>query len=180
MNDFTDLGWHVYKGVIPESVIHDALRVINKNLFTRGMLPDEVWNYTKNSNWFPWLNYKDEILAIEKAFPSDLRSGQLCDPQILLHVPDTEHYVITTHKDKPPEWAEGRNYERIVGVPLTRSYREDGGLLVAPLTGYERLVAVELDPGDVVCFNPLLPYTSGMNRMGTIRYALYFRYLEDL
>lgn len=180
MDDFNSLGWNVYHGIIADSLIQGALRLINRDIFRRGLLPDEVAHYYTDSAWFPWLREEPEIIAIERALPSLLRTGELTEPQILLHLPDAvnDHWPLVTHVDKEPAWAGDRKYKRIVGVALTRSHIEDGGLMVEPLDGSGGLRAVELDPGDVICFNPLLPHTSGMNRRGTIRYALYFRYLE--
>ena len=45
-----------------------------------------------------------------------------------------------------------------------------------PLDGAEP-EAVVLEPGDVVVMDPSLPHTSGLNREGALRYAVYFRFL---
>jgi ectoine hydroxylase-related dioxygenase (phytanoyl-CoA dioxygenase family) len=61
-------------------------------------------------------------------------------------------------------------------VPLSPWRRENGGLLVevdgAP-------VAVELDPTDVVLLRPDLRHSGGVNRTGSLRYGVYFRWLQD-
>jgi ectoine hydroxylase-related dioxygenase (phytanoyl-CoA dioxygenase family) len=37
---------------------------------------------------------------------------------------------------------------------------------------------VELDAGDAVLLPPDLPHSGGVNRTGSIRYGVYFRWLE--
>jgi ectoine hydroxylase-related dioxygenase (phytanoyl-CoA dioxygenase family) len=61
---------------------------------------------------------------------------------------------------------------------LSPNRRTNGGLVVWPLDGSEPQ-QVELEPGDVVVMDPDLPHTSGLNREGAIRYAVYFRFLEE-
>jgi ectoine hydroxylase-related dioxygenase (phytanoyl-CoA dioxygenase family) len=82
----------------------------------------------------------------------------MCDPQIILQFPHVgAEPQITFHVDSEPDWAEGRRYLRIVGVPLSRWHRENGGLLV------ERDdvgVPVELDPGDAVLMAPGLRHSA--------------------
>jgi ectoine hydroxylase-related dioxygenase (phytanoyl-CoA dioxygenase family) len=85
---------------------------------------------------------------------------------------------VTSHIDQEPDWADGRRYARIVGVPLTRSYPDNGGLIVWPFEGPEQ-ETVDLAPGDMLVMHPRLPHSSGFNRQGGIRYAVYFRFLED-
>jgi ectoine hydroxylase-related dioxygenase (phytanoyl-CoA dioxygenase family) len=40
-------------------------------------------------------------------------------------------------------------------------------------------VAMELDPGDAVMMDPGVLHTGGVNTTGSIRYGVYFRWLED-
>jgi ectoine hydroxylase-related dioxygenase (phytanoyl-CoA dioxygenase family) len=40
-------------------------------------------------------------------------------------------------------------------------------------------VPVDLDTGDVLLMDPKLPHASGLNREGIIRYAAYFRFLQN-
>jgi ectoine hydroxylase-related dioxygenase (phytanoyl-CoA dioxygenase family) len=84
---------------------------------------------------------------------------------------------VTFHLDQEPEWAEGRRYERIVGVALSPWRRDNGGLLVKGDDG--EAAAVELDPGDAVLLPPDLLHSGGVNRTGAIRYGVYFRWLEE-
>jgi ectoine hydroxylase-related dioxygenase (phytanoyl-CoA dioxygenase family) len=83
---------------------------------------------------------------------------------------------VTFHLDEEPDWAGGRRYERIVGVALSPWRRENGGLLVRD--GGGDAAAVELDAGDAVLLPPDLPHSGGVNRTGSIRYGVYFRWLE--
>ena len=102
----------------------------------------------------------------------------MCDPQILLQPPDEAAEVtLEPHVDKEPDWAEGRKYARIVGVALSAAGPATGNLGVWPFDGRDP-VALEVEPGDVVVMHPRLPHTSGLNREGAIRYAVYFRFLQ--
>ena len=38
-------------------------------------------------------------------------------------------------------------------------------------------MAVELDPGDAVMMSPAVWHSGGINRTGSIRYGVYFRWL---
>jgi ectoine hydroxylase-related dioxygenase (phytanoyl-CoA dioxygenase family) len=38
--------------------------------------------------------------------------------------------------------------------------------------------AVELDPGDAVAMTPDLEHSGGINRTGSLRYGVYFRWLR--
>jgi ectoine hydroxylase-related dioxygenase (phytanoyl-CoA dioxygenase family) len=82
---------------------------------------------------------------------------------------------VTFHVDQEPAWADGKRYRRIVGVPLSRWSRDNGGLLVKHGSQAE---PVELVPGDVVAMSPDLPHSGGINTTGTVRYGIYFRWLE--
>ena len=170
-------GFHVGRGVVPQKLIDDALRILHVDLLENGHSAETLGEWLWAMHWFPPLNYREEILALAPALPDDWQDGVLCDPQILLqfpHVgPDPE---ITFHVDQEPEWADGRGYLRIVGVPLSPWRQENGGLLVAAA---DEVVAVELDPGDAVMMTPDLPHSGGVNRTGAVRYGVYFRWLTD-
>ena len=83
---------------------------------------------------------------------------------------------VVPHVDQLPEWANGRPYLRIVGLALTPNVEANGGLTVWPLDGGEPR-PVELRPGDALVMDPRLPHASGVNRTGSIRYCVYFRFL---
>jgi hypothetical protein len=101
----------------------------------------------------------------------------MCDPQILLQPPDDcDDAELVPHVDQVPPWANGRRYLRIVGIALTHAHAANGGLVVWPFDAEPH--PLDLAPGDVVVMHPNLPHSSGFNREGNIRYAVYFRYLE--
>jgi ectoine hydroxylase-related dioxygenase (phytanoyl-CoA dioxygenase family) len=60
---------------------------------------------------------------------------------------------------------------------LSRWEAANGGLLIR---SGDRTVAVELEPGDAVMMDPEMLHTGGINTTGSIRYGVYFRWLEEL
>jgi len=168
----------VLRGAVPLDAVDRVLRHLHLDVVRRGLPQEWLSGWLWNAHWFPHLRWDAEILALLDSLPADLKDGELCDPQILLQMPDEAETVeLEPHVDQEPEWANGRRYRRILGVALTRNGPENGGLTVWPLdAGPPR--QVELDPGDVLVMHPRLPHASGLNRTGAIRYAVYFRFLE--
>lgn len=176
--DLDDPGYTVLRGQVPPSALDRALRHIHLDIAERGLPQEELGRWLWSAHWFPHLKWDDAIVSLLDHLPAALREGELCDPQIVLQLPDAAAEVaLESHVDREPEWANGRRYRRIVGVALGPNRRSNGGLVVWPLDGGDS-VDVELGPGDVVAMSPALPHTSGLNREGAIRYAAYFRYLE--
>jgi hypothetical protein len=166
----------IARGVVPAERVDAALRAIHLDLLERGASPAELGEWLWGMHWFPHLTYREEILALADALPPDWQAGSRCDPQILLQFPHVgPEPEVTFHLDEEPDWAAGRRYERIVGVALSPWRRENGGLLVKE---GDAELAVELDPGDAVLLAPDLPHSGGVNRTGTVRYGVYFRWLE--
>jgi hypothetical protein len=165
----------VRRSAIEPDVVDDALRALHLDLLERGASAPELGAWLWGAHWFPHLVYDPRILALEQALPADWRTGERCDPQILLQFPHVgPEPEITFHVDEEPAWACGRRYVRIVGVPLSRWEPANGGLLVSL---DDRTVAVELEPGDVAMMDPGLRHTGGINTTGSIRYGVYFRWL---
>jgi len=164
--------------VVPQVFIDNALRVIHTDLLEQGTTADQLSEWLWSAHWFPHLRRRPEIVELETCLPDEWRTGQLCDPQILLQFPHVGADLpeITFHTDVEPDWAQGRRYLRICGIPLSPWREENGGLLVQ-IEG--ETVPVELDPGDAVMMSPELPHTGGLNMTGSIRYGVYFRYLDD-
>jgi hypothetical protein len=172
-------GYRVLRGVVPPEGVDRALRRIHLDLVRNGLTAEALGEWLWSAHWFPHLKWDPEIVALVDHLPDELRDGRLCDPQILLHPPDAgADQPLTPHVDQEPEWAGGKNYLRVVGFPLTRSDFRNGGLVVWPF-GSSEPEALELEPGDVLVMDPQLPHTSALNRTGTIRYAVYFRYLDE-
>lgn len=166
----------VAHAVIPGRLIEDALRVLHLDLLTRGASPTELGEWLWGAHWFPHLRHDPAILALEQALAPEWRTGDLCDPQILLQFPHSgPEPEVTFHLDQEPDWAQGRRYLRIVGVPLSHWRADNGGLLVR--VG-DRAVALELEPGDAVMMAPGQWHSGGINRTGSIRYGVYFRWLD--
>jgi hypothetical protein len=171
-------GYEVLRDVVPEEARDRVLRHVHRDIVARGLPPEWLADWLWNSHWFPHLRWDDEVVALLEHLPDRLRDGELCDPQILLQMPDDGgEFAIESHVDREPPWANGRRYRRIIGVALSRNARENGGLVVWPLDGGEP-EPVDLEPGDVVVMDPRLPHSSGYNRTGGIRYCVYFRFLE--
>jgi hypothetical protein len=161
---------------VQPGLIDNALRALHLDLLERGASASELGGWLWGAHWFPHLVYDPRILALADALPPEWRTGERCDPQILLQFPHVgPEPEITFHLDQEPEWALGRRYRRIVGVPLSPWEAANGGLLVR--LG-DRVVAVELEPGDAVMMKPDLLHTGGLNTTGSIRYGVYFRWLE--
>ena len=174
----TPVGYEVLREAVPGEAVERVLRHIHLDIVRRGLPPEWVADWIWSAHWFPHLRWDPEVLELLEHLPERLRDGQLCDPQILLHPPDdAEEQPLTPHTDREPEWAQGRPYRRIVGVALSHASAANGGLVVWPF-GSDEPQALELAPGDAVVMHPELPHTSGLNRRGAIRYAVYFRFLE--
>jgi hypothetical protein len=172
-----DIGYEVRRGVVAPERIDDALRALHLDLLARGASAEEMSSWLWGAHWFPHLTYSEPILALADALPADWRTGERCDPQILLQFPHTgPEPEITFHVDQEPAWARGRCYRRIVGVALSRWHSDNGGLIVR---AGDEVTSIELEPGDAVAMAPDLPHSGGINRTGSIRYGVYFRWLQD-
>jgi hypothetical protein len=167
----------VGRGVVASQLVEDALRLLHVDMLEHGHSAGTLSEWLWSMHWFPHLNRRDEILALAHALPEQWQRGTLCDPQILLQFPHVgREPEIVFHLDEEPAWADGRQYARIVGVPLSPWRQDNGGLLVE-VDG--EAVAVELDPTDAVLLPPDLLHTGGVNRTGSPRYGVYFRWLQD-
>jgi hypothetical protein len=172
-------GYTVLRHAVPEGAVDAVLRHIHRDIATRGLPQEWLSQWLWNAHWFPHLRWDDEIVRLLEHLPPPLRDGELCDPQIVGQMPDDpeQRVEVQPHVDELPEWSGGRPYKRILGVALTRNCPENGGLTVWPLD-CETPREVALDPGDVLVMDPRLPHASGVNRTGSIRYCVYFRFLE--
>jgi hypothetical protein len=170
-------GCEIVRGAVPANIVDGALRHIHLDIVTRGLPQEWVSAWVWNAQWFPHLRWDAEILALLDPLPASLKEGELCDPQIVLQMPDAaEEVELESHVDREPDWANGRRYRSVLGVALSRNDERNGGLTVWPLDGGEPR-QIDLDPGDVVVMDPRLPHASGLNRTGRIRYCAYFRFL---
>ncbi|HYZ79667.1 MAG TPA: hypothetical protein VE571_00280, partial [Solirubrobacteraceae bacterium] len=117
--------------MIEPALIDDALRILHVDLLSRGATAEQLSEWLWAAHWFPHLNYEPQILALADALPADWRTGERCDPQILLQFPQVGPAPdITFHLDEEPAWAGNKRYRRIVGVPLSPWSQANGGLLV--------------------------------------------------
>jgi hypothetical protein len=172
-------GFDVIRRLVPASAVDAALRHIHLDVVERGLPAETMAPWLWSAHWFPHLKWDPPIVALAWHLPDDLREGEMCDPQILLQPPDvSDEHPLVPHTDQEPEWANGRGYRAIVGVALTPARASNGGLVVWPFDAPDEPEALELDAGDVVVLHPDLPHSSGLNREGAIRYAIYFRFLE--
>jgi hypothetical protein len=172
------LGYEVHRAIVPPQALDRALRHVHLDIVRHGLPQEWLSQWLWNAHWFPHLRWDAEIVSLLDHLPEDLKEGEMCDPQILLQMPDeAEEVELEPHVDHEPGWANGRRYRRIIGVALTRNEPCNGGLTVWPLDGGEPST-VELDPGDILVMDPALPHASGLNHTAHIRYAVYFRFLE--
>ena len=164
--------------IVPKDVVEGAMRHIHLDLVRRGLPAETLGSWLWSTHWFPHLRWDPPVVALAWHLPEAVRDGEMCDPQIILQPPDDDHeHPLEPHVDQEPEWANGRPYRTIVGVALTPAHAANGGLLVWPF-GSDEPEPVELAPGDALVMHPRLPHSSGLNREGAIRYAVYFRFLE--
>jgi hypothetical protein len=173
-------GYVVLRKAVPRDAIENALRHLHLDVVRRGLPADTLGTWLWSTHWFPHLKWDEPIAGLAALLPEKLREGELCDPQIVLHPPDDcPDQPLVPHVDALPDWARGRCYLRIVGIALSAAHAGNGGLAVWPFDdGEER--ALELEAGDAVVMHPQLPHSSGLNREGAVRYAVYFRFLEPL
>jgi hypothetical protein len=170
-------GVEILRGAVSTAAVDGVLRLLHLDLLQRGASAAELGSWLWDAHWFPHLNYDPAVLAMADELPHTWRTGIRCDPQILLQFPHVgPEPAITFHVDREPEWAAGRTYCGIVGVALSPWHAANGGLLVRSAQG---AVAIELDPGDAVMMAPDVLHSSGINRTGEIRYAVYFRWLDE-
>jgi Phytanoyl-CoA dioxygenase (PhyH) len=175
---FPARGYAVLRDAVPQEAVDAALRRIHLDLVQRGLSAQTLGSWLWSAHWFPHLRWDPAVVGLAWHLPEELREGRMCDPQIILQPPDEAvEAAITPHVDQEPEWADGKPYRTIVGIALSRANRANGGLLVWPFDADEP-EAVELEAGDAVVMHPRLPHSSGLNRTGSIRYAVYFRFLE--
>lgn len=175
MKRLAGIGCEVRRGAVPARLVDDALRTLHLDLLQRGASAQELGQWLWGAHWFPHLSYAEPIIALADALPAQWRTGDRCDPQILLQFPHVgPEPEITFHVDREPAWAGERRYRRIVGVALSRWHRDNGGLLVRR---DGEVVPIELEPGDAVAMTPDLRHTGGINRTGALRYGVYFRWL---
>jgi hypothetical protein len=172
-------GYAVLRRAVPDDAVDLALRRVHLEIARAGLTLDQIAEYHEVKVWFPHLRWEPEIVAVAEHLPPALRRGTLCDPQILLHLPDeAAEWPLEPHLDATPPWAHGRPYRMILGVALSPGGRGNGGLVIWPFGG-DGPLPVDLDTGDVVAMHPELPHCGTLNSGGTIRYAVYYRYLGE-
>jgi hypothetical protein len=172
-------GFAVLRNCVPREAVDGALRHIHLDLVRRGLDAETAGSWLWSAHWFPHLKWDAEIAGLVSFLPEDLRDGEQCDPQIIVQPPDDcDDVPLTSHVDQVPDWSGGRPYRRIVGIALSPAHASNGGLWVWPFDATEPM-PLELEVGDAVVMHPQLPHSSGLNREGAMRYALYFRFLEQ-
>ena len=169
--------FEVARGVVPRERIDAVLRLLHLDLLQRGASAEELSEWLWGAHWFPHLKEREEVFGLAESLPEEWRTGQICEPQILLQFPHVgPEPEISFHLDQEPAWAGDRPYLRIVGVPLSSWRGDNGGLLVQTEEG---AAPVEADPGDAIMMTPDLPHSGGVNHTGSLRYGVYFRWLAD-
>jgi ectoine hydroxylase-related dioxygenase (phytanoyl-CoA dioxygenase family) len=171
-------GFAVLPSTIPDDDVERALRRLHLEVRDNGLTAAQIADWERATCWFPHLRWAPEIVSLLDRIPPSLREGTLCEPQILLQFPEDGERPIYPHVDQPPPWAQRRPYRIVIGVALSASLAGNGALLVWPFDRRDPEL-VELARGDVVVMHPQLQHTGGRNVSGTIRYAVYFRFLDD-
>src|SRR4051794_38294107 len=99
-------GYEVLPGVVPEAARETALRHIHRDIVSHGLPQEWLGEWLWSAHWFPHLKWDDEITALLEHVPEPLRDGELCDPQILLQMPDEDGAdgALTSHVDRTPDW----------------------------------------------------------------------------
>lgn len=176
------LAVEVLPQVVPMAQIDAALRVINMDVRQRGLNPVELKQWNSVACPFPHLRFSSKIAVLYAPVLARLglspeSAGQLCEPQIIYHLPDDvpADYEPWSHVDQEPDWANGRRYVRIVGVALTDWTTGNGTLRV---WDSDEPRAIVLKAGDAVILRPDVPHSPGVNRSGSIRAGVYFRWLR--
>lgn len=166
------------RSLVPDVVIDRALRVINLDIVKNGLTVADQTEYRNQTNWFPALRFKRDIVSLRAYIPTDLRMGVLCEPQILLQFPDADFGPVTPHVDQPPPWSRGREYRCIIGIALSKNSPDNGGVRFWLSDDEADVVSPVLNAGDIVAFHPNLLHSGGYNQTGQIRHMVYFRYLK--
>jgi hypothetical protein len=167
--------WSVRRTVVGLRAVEHLRRRLWLEVVRCGLTVEDMRRFHAEKCWWPSLRNEPEVAALERQLPDDLRDGQLCEPQLLLHFPDeADEWPITPHVDVPPPWANGRPYLRIVAVPLTDWHDLNG---TVRFWRGDTASPVALRPGDVCVFDGTTPHSGGLNRSGDVRVGVYYRYL---
>jgi ectoine hydroxylase-related dioxygenase (phytanoyl-CoA dioxygenase family) len=181
MASFEVDGYCIVQSAVPETEVESMRRILLLEIVKYGLPKDRLDEYHNTKTWFPSL--REYVVHLADYVPSQLKKGELCEPQILLHFPDENlDYEIEPHRDQEPEWANGRKYTAIAGVALTDSDEQDGGLVSwgmdrEPCEKWDAQ-PIELYAGDVIIFDPRLWHSGGLNSTDRIREVIYFRWVE--
>ena len=161
-----------YRSVVSADHVEAALRTIWQDLMRRGMLPDEVDNYRRSSEWFPWLKTHPAIEQLRESLNHRFGRGLFCSlPQIVFQPPDTYAAELHPHVDRDQQ---GETFASIAGLALTAQTQRSGGLVWWDHDGNIR-AAPPAEPGDVLVMDGETPHASGPNKSAMPRIAVYFR-----
>jgi Phytanoyl-CoA dioxygenase (PhyH) len=172
----------VLHGCVPQAAVDAVLRMVWRHVLRFGVGQDRMAEFVQTNNWFPELRAEQPIQQLDGYLPPRWRTGQLCEPQLVLQFPDDTRdvYPLAPHVDESPAWAGGRPYLRIAAVALTPQLPENGGLYLWAHSSTDKpLAPLVLAPGDVLVMEPGLPHASGQNTTGSVRAAVYLRWLAD-
>lgn len=169
----------VHRGIVPPTLVTHASRLIWEDVRFRGLRPEEMDEWERVSCPFPHLRFDPDIMAVREFLVDHFDLGGLvpCEPQLIFQLPDGADFATPyAHVDEPPPWADGRPYERILGVALSEWGGTNG--TVGEPDGDGGYWSVTLSPGDVVDIPPALPHFTLPNRGGQVRLGVYFRFLS--
>ncbi len=93
-----------YRSVVAPEHVEAALRAIWHDLMRRGILPDEIDNYRRTSEWFPWLKTNPAIERLRDSLNRGFGRGRFStDPQIVFQPPDRCDGPLEPHVDRDGE-----------------------------------------------------------------------------
>jgi hypothetical protein len=166
-------GVTIYRGVIPHELAKDALRRLQLDVVQHGLKPKELAEWATTTA-FPHLRWEPEVIELRDYMQAAVMDGYVewCEPQIIYRFPDAATvWPIRFHID---EAIDGEQFGGIYAVPLTRSSREDGCLMIPANEGDRAYI--EADVGDVLSIHPGQPHAAGLNTGASIRAAIYYRH----
>lgn len=172
--------YHVHTGLIPDTVIEEALRRVWLELRLRGATAEQIAEWASNS-WFPHLRGEPEFNDVRWHLRVFMEPGdQWAETQILVRLPDVEGTPLgEPHIDTLPPWADGQEYRAIYGVELSHTEPHGGHTILYP-SPHSHGLHVRQNQGDVLEMTPGMLHSGSPNAGAEPRVALFFRLLKKV
>jgi hypothetical protein len=161
--------------------VDEALRAINSTMFFDGLRPDQSRDWAISACWFPWITAADheyfKCLDPLREKWWEVGTANIWT-QILLqfpYPPETRESSKSFHVDNDPP---GYKLLKVLGVALTECDEHRGGIEFQERGAASYIP--RLFPGDAVIFDGDTWHRGAVNHSGSIRYAVYFRFLKAI